>query len=303
MWRTLQRFGNLVRLSHTLFGLPFALAAAALADRYAQSIGQPGLDAARLGLIVLAFTGARTAAMGFNRIVDRDIDALNPRTANRELPRGAISVTAAKLLTALSAVVFLGSAVALGPWPATLALPCLGIVLGYSYFKRFSWGCHLILGVALALAPGGAWVAIVGDLSGWSVPTLMMAAVATWVAGFDVLYSLLDLDFDRDKSLHSIPARFGVRGSLIISAALHVATVGLLVALHAAADLGPWHAIGLTAIAIILVYEHRIVRPSDLRAIDRAFFDLNGYVSLVYLGCALLAVYAPSWPWATLGWR
>lgn len=303
LWLTLRRFGSLVRLSHTLFGLPFALASAALADRYAVSMGQTGLDATRLGLIVLAFTGARTAAMGFNRLIDRDIDALNPRTATRELPAGAISVRAATLLTAASALVFLGSAIALGPWPAALALPCLAIVLGYSYFKRFSWACHLVLGVALALAPGGAWVAIAGDLSAWPVPVLMMLAVATWVAGFDVLYSLLDLDFDRGKALHSIPARFGVRGALLFSAALHVVTVTMLVALHITAELGLWHAAGLAAITAILVYEHAIVRPTDLRAIDRAFFDLNGYVSLVYLGCAVLAVYAPQWPWANLGWR
>ncbi|MCA9710592.1 MAG: putative 4-hydroxybenzoate polyprenyltransferase [Myxococcales bacterium] len=276
-------FSRLVKLGHTVFGLPFALAAALLAHRFAVDHGQPGLTWGRLLLLVLAFAGARAAAMGFNRIVDRRFDAQNPRTADHELPRGVISVRAAAWFTALSAVVFVAAAAALGPVPAILAGPCLLVVLGYSYFKRFSWSSHLLLGLALALAPGGAFVAVTGSFDGWWIPVPLMLAVATWVAGFDVLYSLADADFDRAHGLHSIPARFGIRGALVISALLHVGTVAALLALHWLAGLGAVHLAGVGLVAALLVYEHWIVRPNDLTRLGKAFFDLNGYVSLGYL--------------------
>lgn len=276
-------FSRMVKLGHTIFGLPFALAATILAHRLATAAGQPGLSAGRMVLIVLAFAGARAAAMGFNRIVDRRIDADNPRTADRELPKGSISLRAAIAFTVVSAAVFVGSAVALGPVPAALAGPCLLVVLGYSLFKRFSWTSHLVLGVALALAPGGAFVAVTGDLSYWWIPVPLMVAVASWVAGFDVLYSLADVDFDRARGLHSIPARFGIRGALWLSGALHLGTVGALLSLHAIAGLGVAHLAGVVLITGILAYEHWIVRPSDLSRLGKAFFDLNGYVSIAYL--------------------
>ena len=283
--RTLQRLASLVRLSHTVFGLPFALAAAGLAHRSALAHGGEGLTLARLGLILLAFTGARTAAMGFNRIVDRRIDADNPRTAGRELPAGLLSLPAAWALTVLSALAFVFAAWSLGPVPLVLSPICLLIILGYSLFKRFSWSAHLVLGLALALAPGGAWVAITGTLTDLATPLWLMLAVACWVAGFDVLYSLQDEPFDRARGLHSIPVRFGVRGALILSGLLHLVTVAALAVVHLHAGLGAWHGLGLALIAAILVYEHAIVRPTDLSRIDRAFFDLNGYVSLAYLAC------------------
>ena len=280
-----QRLASLVRLSHTVFGLPFALAAAGLAHRSALAHGGEGLTLTRLGLILLAFTGARTAAMGFNRIVDRDIDAENPRTAGRELPAGLLSLRSAWVLTIGSAAAFVGAAWWLGPVPLALAPICLAVILGYSLFKRFSWSAHLVLGVALALAPGGAWVAVTGTLADLTTPLWLMAAVACWVAGFDVLYSLQDHGFDRARGLHSIPVRFGVRGALVLSALLHVVTVAALVVVHVHAGLGAWHGVGLGLIAAILVHEHAIIGPGDLRRIDRAFFDLNGYVSLAYLAC------------------
>lgn len=283
---TLARLASLVRLSHTIFGLPFALAAAGLADRSAAAHGQPGLTWTRLLWILLAFTGARTAAMAFNRILDRDIDADNPRTAARELPAGLLSLRTAWIFTLASVALFLTAAWALGPLPLTLAPLCLVIVLGYSAFKRFSWSSHLVLGVGLALAPGGAWIAVTGSLDDLTVPLWLMLGVACWVAGFDILYSLQDVAFDRERGLHSIPVRFGVRGSLILSAALHVGTVAALVAVHLAAGCGPWHALGVGLIAALLAYEHALVRPGDLSKLDRAFFDLNGYVSLAYLACA-----------------
>jgi 4-hydroxybenzoate polyprenyltransferase len=287
LWTTLRRFASLVRLSHTVFGLPFALASAAIADQAAEAMGQEGLSWARFGWIVLAFTAARTAAMGFNRIADREIDGRNPRTAGRELPRGAISLPSAWTLTLLSTLVFAGAAWALGPLPLALAPACVLVIFGYSLFKRISWSAHLVLGIALSLAPGGAWVAVTGTLEGWQVPTLLMVAVATWVAGFDILYSLQDESHDRSEGLHSVPVRFGVRGALVLSGLLHVATVGGLVAMHVWGGLGVLHAVGIGLIAAILGYEHWIVRPGDLSRINRAFFDLNGYVSIGYLACTL----------------
>lgn len=285
---TLGRLASLVRLSHTVFGLPFALAAAGLAHRSAVAHGQPGLTPWRLLLILLAFTGARTAAMAFNRILDRRIDADNPRTAARELPAGLLSLRTAWTFTLAAIAVFLAAAAALGPLPLLLAPACLAVILGYSAFKRFSWSAHLVLGLALALAPGGAWIAITGDLAEPAVPLCLMAAVACWVAGFDILYSLQDTSFDRARGLHSIPVKFGVRGALRLSIALHVGTVAGLVGVHLTAGLGPWHAVGVALIAVLLAYEHALVRPDDLSRIDRAFFDLNGYVSLAYLACACL---------------
>lgn len=289
-WASILAFGRMIRLSHTIFGLPFALASTALAHRWAREHGEDGLSWLRLVLIVVAFTAARAAAMGFNRIVDREFDAANPRTRERELPRGAISLGAAWAWTLGSAAVFVASAVALGPTPAILSPLCLLVVGGYSLFKRWSWSSHLVLGVALALAPGGAWVAVTGSLDGWPIPSLMMMAVATWVAGFDVLYSLADMDFDRSRGLHSIPARFGVSRSLWFSGLLHALTLTALVGLHHYAGLGWLHAAGVTGIGVILVYEHWIVRPGDLSRVDKAFFDLNGYISLVYLAATLLDV-------------
>ncbi|RMG95059.1 MAG: 4-hydroxybenzoate octaprenyltransferase [Deltaproteobacteria bacterium] len=285
---TVRDLASLVRLSHTIFAMPFALASAALAHRFMLEHGGEGVTLRKVLLIVVAFTGARTAAMAFNRIVDRDIDAANPRTASREIPRGAVSLRAAWTLTILASAAFLAAAIALGPWPARLALPALAVVLLYSLVKRVSWAAHLVLGLALALSPGGAWVAVTGGFAGWPLPLALMIAVATWVAGFDVLYSLQDREFDATHGLHSIPVRFGVRGALVLSGLLHIGTVAVLFALHRIGDLGLFHLAGVTAITGILAYEHAIVRPSDLSRIDRAFFDLNGYVSLVYLLCTVL---------------
>ena len=285
LWSSLRHFGRLVRLSHTIFGLPFAFAAALLAHQHAVASGDEGLSALKLLWIVLAFTGARTAAMGFNRIVDRDVDAANPRTAERELATGALSVTAAITLTLCATILFVASAAALGRLPLLLSPLCVVVIFGYSLFKRFSWSSHLVLGIALALAPAGAWVAVTDSLENFLLPALLMSTVASWVAGFDVIYSLQDELFDREQGLHSIPVRFGTTGALWLSALLHVITVASLLALHLYAGLGLFHLIGLSLIALILIYEHWIVRPTDLSRIGRAFFDLNGYISIAYLLC------------------
>lgn len=277
-------FGRMVKLSHTVFALPFALASAAMAAR------GHGITAAQGLAIVVAMAGARTAAMGFNRIVDRHLDARNPRTAGRELPTGKVSLPAAIALTATSALVFVGAAASLGRLCLWLSPVVLGLVLGYSFTKRFTWLCHLFLGLAIGIAPTGAWIAIRGGIG---APALWLTlAVTTWIGGFDVLYALGDREFDRGAGVHSIPVRFGVPGALAISAAAHCVTVAALVAAGRAAGLGTIYFCGVVAVVAILIYEHSIVRPSDLSRVDVAFFNLNGYVSLVYFAATLAEVLA-----------
>ena len=275
-------YGRMVKFSHTVFALPFALAATALAAR------GHGITLGQVVAILVAMAGARTAAMGFNRIVDRRLDARNPRTANRELPAGQVSVRGAALLTAASAVIFVAAAASLGRLCLVLSPVVLGLVLGYSFAKRFTWLCHLFLGLAIGIAPAGAWIAVRGEL-GWPAVWLV-AAVATWIGGFDILYALADRDFDRREGIHSIPARFGVRAALVISAALHVGTVVALLAAGHAAGVGIIYDLGVAAVLGILVYEHGIVRPSNLSRVDVAFFNLNGYVSIVYFAATLAQV-------------
>jgi 4-hydroxybenzoate polyprenyltransferase len=276
------KFLRMVKFEHTLFALPFALAAAAIAAR------GHGLSVARLAGIVVAMAGARTAAMGFNRIVDRRIDAKNPRTAGRELPTGAISVQAAWTLTIAASIVFLGAAAALGTLCLALAPIALAILFAYSLTKRFTALCHLFLGLAIAGGPAGAWIAVRGDF-GWT-PGLLMLSVACWIAGFDILYALADRDFDRASGLHSIPARLGITGSLVVSGLLHAVTVAALFALAPIAHMGVPYLAGVGVVTALLVYEHAIVRPNDLSRLDMAFFNLNGYVSVAFFVATLIDV-------------
>jgi 4-hydroxybenzoate polyprenyltransferase len=273
-------YGRMIKLSHSIFAMPFALAAAVLAA----SVQPPTV--AQILLIVGCMVAARSSAMGFNRVVDRDIDARNPRTAGREIPSGQISVRAAWAFTVGSAVVFVGLAALLGWLTLALAPVALVVIWGYSLTKRFTALCHLVLGVALGLAPSAVWIAITGGYA-WA-PFVLSLAVLTWVAGFDILYSLQDADFDRASGLASVPARLGIRGALWVSGALHIATAALLAALPAVAPLGWPYWIGWAAITGVLAYEHAIVTPTDLSRIDKAFFDLNGYVGLLFLVFVLL---------------
>ena len=277
-------FGRMIKFSHTIFALPFALASAAIAARGI------GLSLPRLGAIVLAMAGARTAAMGFNRIVDRNIDARNPRTAARELPSGKVSLEAAWGLTLISAALFVGAAAYLGPLCLALSPVALALLFGYSFTKRFTFLCHLFLGLAIAAGPAGAWIAVRGDFS--AAPALLMVAVATWIGGFDVLYAISDADFDRAAGLHSIPARFGIKSSLLISALLHLLTVAALIALAATAGLGVPFLIGVGIVLALLIWEHAIVTPTDLSRLNVAFFSLNGYVSVVFLAATLIDIFA-----------
>jgi 4-hydroxybenzoate polyprenyltransferase len=273
---------RMVKLSHTVFALPFALASAAIAAR------GHGITVGQVAAILLAMAGARTAAMGFNRIVDRHLDAKNPRTAGREIPTGKVSILAASVLTVASAAVFVGAAASLGRLCLLLSPVVLALLLGYSFTKRFTWLCHLFLGLAIGIAPTGAWIAVRGDL-GWPAIWLTVA-VATWIGGFDILYALADRDFDRGAGIRSIPVRFGVPAALAISAVAHLLTVGALLAAGPAAGLGIIYFSGVAAVVTILAYEHGIVRPGDLSRLDVAFFNLNGYVSIVYFLATLADV-------------
>lgn len=279
---TVATFGRMVKFSHTVFALPFALAAATLA-----ATGH-GITLAQIAAILLAMVGARTAAMGFNRIVDRHIDAANPRTAGRELPTGKVSLPAAIALTTISAALFLAAAAWLGPLCLHLSPVVLVLVLGYSLTKRFTWLCHLFLGLAIGSAPAAAWIAVRGQLD---APALWLSlAVATWIAGFDVLYALADRDFDRQAGIFSIPARFGISAALVISAVLHLVSALALLAVGQAAGLGWIYLAGMAVVVLMLIGEHAILRPSDLSKLNVAFFNLNGYVSLIYFAATLADV-------------
>ena len=281
-------FSSLVKLSHTIFALPFA----ASAVLFATTRPHLPLTFARGSAMLVAMVAARTAAMAYNRYLDRDIDAENPRTRDREVPRGEVSPRAALGLTIGSSVVFVGAAAALGPWPPTPCGPGAVVLLGYSWTKRFTWAAHLVLGLALALAPGGAWIAM-GAAPEPSIIALMVA-VLTWVAGFDVLYSLQDELFDRAHGLNSIPARFGTWGAVLISSALHVVTAVALVFAGRALERGVAYFAGTALIAALLLYEHALVGKGNLAKIDRAFFDINGYVSGGFFVLTALDV----WMWS-----
>ncbi len=275
-------YGRMIKFSHTIFAMPFALASAVLAAR------THPVEWRTVALIVICMVLARSCAMGFNRIVDRHFDAKNPRTAVREIPSGQMSVGTARLITAAAAILFVLCASLLNPLTAWLSPVALIVVCGYSYAKRFTALVHLWLGVALGLAPVAAWMAVTGTGS-WA-STALGFAVMTWVAGFDILYSLQDEEFDRGQGLRSIPVALGQVGALWVSGLLHVATVGLLAAVpFLAAPVGWAYWVGWVLITAVLAYEHSLVKPGDLSRIDKAFFDLNGYVSLVFFGAVLLA--------------
>lgn len=274
-------YGRMIKFSHSIFAMPFALAATVIAGR------EVGVRPLQVGLIVGCMVFARSFAMGVNRIVDRGFDAKNPRTAIREIPSGQITLGAARALTAAAGVLFVLTAFLLNPLCGWLSPVALGVVGGYSYAKRFTALVHLWLGVALGLAPVAVWIALTGTVG--AVPLVLSGAVATWVAGFDILYSLQDEAFDRGQGLRSIPVALGRVGAMWVSGGLHGITVLLLAALPSLAPLGWPYWVGWALITGVLTYEHWLVRPDDLSRIDKAFFDLNGYVSLVFFGAVLLA--------------
>jgi 4-hydroxybenzoate polyprenyltransferase len=284
----LTTYASFVRFSHSVFALPFALTGALLAVHRLNDWSAASL-AVRLAWIVVAMVAARSAAMGFNRLVDAGYDALNPRTASRELPRGHMTRREAVAFVAVSSAAFVFAAWKLGPLCFALSPVALAIVFWYSVAKRFTSYTQLFLGLAMAVAPVGGWLAA-GGRGGWE-PWLLGTAIGTWVGGFDVLYACQDLEFDRAHGLRSIPVRFGVGRSLAISRGMHVATVACLAALSPVAGLGWLYLAGVAAVAALLAYEQSLVSEHDLSQVKRAF-DLNGYVGILYLAATAFAIYA-----------
>ncbi len=265
----------MIKIEHTLFALPFAFLGALLAAN--------GLPALRQVLwIVVAMVGARSAAMAFNRIADRNFDARNPRTANRAIPAGLLSVGFVWAFTIIAAAVFLFAAAMLNRLTLILAPVALASVLLYSFTKRWTQFSHLVLGWCLSIAPTGAWIAVRGEI-GSAVPLLLSLVVLLWTAGFDVLYACQDYDFDRREGLRSIPARVGIDRALWISRTLHAAAFIALVGLFAATGLGPVAFAGVIATGALLIYQHRLVRADDLGRLNAAFFTTNAFVSVILL--------------------
>jgi 4-hydroxybenzoate polyprenyltransferase len=266
---------EMIKIEHTLFALPFALLGALLAAN--------GLPTLRQVLwIVVAMIGARSAAMAFNRIADRNFDARNPRTANRAIPAGLLSVGFVWAFTILAAAVFLLAAAMLNRLTLILAPVALASVLLYSFTKRWTQFSHLVLGWCLSIAPTGAWIAVRGEI-GSAAPLLLSLVVLLWTAGFDVLYACQDYEFDRREGLRSIPARVGIARALWISRALHAAAFAALVGLYVATGLGPLAFAGVIATGALLIYQHRLVHADDLGRLNAAFFTTNAFVSVILL--------------------
>jgi 4-hydroxybenzoate polyprenyltransferase len=280
---TLSRYASFVKLPHTVFALPFALLGVLAASRVAP------LTLRTVLLVVLAFSAARFAAMGFNRIADRVFDARNPRTQNREIPRGVITVAEATGAVGGAAIVFIVAAGLLNTLCLMLAPLALAWILAYSYAKRFTSWPHLWLGFSLAIAPVGGWLAVTGRWSDpWWLLLAITVAVLTWVAGFDVFYALPDEGFDRDQGLHSAVVRLGQPRAILFAKLLHGITIPALALFGWGAGFGLWYFVGLVAAAGILVYEHQLVKPGDLSRLDAAFFTMNGVMSLTVLGFAVV---------------
>jgi 4-hydroxybenzoate polyprenyltransferase len=298
----LATYASFVKLPHTVFALPFALIGVTLASyRYP-------ITWSRIGWVVLAFTAARFAAMGFNRIVDREYDARNPRTMMREIPRGVLRVREAWLAVVVASVLFVLAAGALNRLCLLLAPVALAWVFFYSYTKRFTRFAHLVLGLGMSIAPVGGYLAVAGVWSSpWWLLCALAAAVATWGGGFDVLYALPDIAFDNAHGLHSIPVALGERGAIVSARALHVLTVLSLAVVGLGAFPGPsiasvCYTAGVIVVGIMLLYEHSLVRAGDLSRLDAAFFTMNGVISLTLFAFVLAGRLFASGPLLLAGW-
>ena len=280
--RKLATYLSFVRFSHSVFALPFALTGALLAWR------EHPFSWSQVAWIVVSMVSARSAAMGFNRLVDAHHDALNPRTAMRELPRGAMTRVEAAIFVIVASVVFVFGASRLSPLCLALSPMALAIVFWYSLAKRYTPYAQLFLGLAMAVAPVGGWIAA-GGWIGAIEPWLLGLAIGLWVGGFDILYACQDVEFDRGYGLRSIPTRFGVSMSIRLSRLMHVGTVIAMAALWRAADLPALYLAGVAIVAILLIYEQSLVSDDDLSQVKRAF-DLNGYVGIVYFGATALSL-------------
>ena len=277
-WKRVRLTLDMIKFEHSVFALPFALTGALLAIR------EGGLDVralwGKLLWIVVAMVGARSAAMTFNRLIDAEIDARNPRTRMRHIPAGLLSAAFGWSFVALSSLVFIYAARELNPLCFKLAPLALGVVFFYSFTKRFTALSHLVLGFALGVAPAAAWIAVRGSLD----PRILWltAAVTLWTAGFDIIYSCQDYEFDVAESLFSLPRRIGVARALRVSQLLHILMLVCLIALVNALDLGPLSVAGIVAVGLLLVYEHSLVKPDDLSRVNAAFFTMNGWVSVLF---------------------
>jgi 4-hydroxybenzoate polyprenyltransferase len=278
MWKRLRLTLDMIKFEHSVFALPFALTGALLALR------QDGFRSEGIGWkiawIVVAMVGARSAAMAFNRLVDQQIDARNPRTATRHLPAGLLSRGFGWAFVAVTSAVFMGAAAALNPLCLKLSPAALAVVFAYSFTKRFTSFSHLVLGFALGIAPAAAWIAIRGELDArilW-----LTAAVTFWTAGFDVIYSCQDYEFDKREGLFSMPRVLGIASALRVAQLLHALMVLCLLALVYSLHLGPLALLGVAAVTALLIYEHSLVKPADLSRVNAAFFTMNGYVSMLF---------------------
>lgn len=277
------RYASFVKLPHTLFALPFALLGV-----LAASLRYP-VPVRLVALVIVAFSAARWVAMGFNRIADREIDARNPRTMNRELPRGALTLTQAWVSVVLAGAMFLAAAAGINRLCLLLSPVALAWIVAYSFTKRFTWWPHLWLGISLAMAPAGGYLAVSGR---WSEPWWLLPAiglgVATWVAGFDIFYALPDEQFDRSQGLRSAVVRLGTSRSILLAKVLHGLTIPALALFGWGAGFGPFYYAGVVAAAGILAYEHSLVKADDLTRLDAAFFTMNGIMSVTVFGFALV---------------
>jgi 4-hydroxybenzoate polyprenyltransferase len=279
VFRRIAVYLEMIKVAHTVFALPFALVGMFLAARETGA-GNAIPPVRTVFFILLAMVGARSAAMGFNRLADADIDARNPRTKDRAIPAGKMSRAAAGALVLASSLLLVLSAWMLNPLCFLLSPVLLLLLFSYSYTKRFTWASHLVLGACLGAAPLAAWIAVTGEADARILSICF--AVLLWVAGFDVLYALQDIEFDLRSGLHSIPRHLGVRGSLRVARAFHLAMAVLLLVGYHLFELGAWYLAGLALCFGVLAYEHSIVREDDLSRLDMAFFNLNGVVSIAF---------------------
>lgn len=277
-------YAQMIKLSHTVFAFPFALSAVVLVSN------DYDMTVEVLFWIVMSVIFARSAAMGFNRIADAAIDSRNPRTASRHIPTGKLGMNEGIIFVIISSMLFVASAGMISLLCLILSFPVLALLFAYSYTKRFTWGSHIVLGLAIGLVPMAVWVAITGEIS-YDMAALSLA-LWTYITGFDILYACQDTDFDRKEGLHSIPVRFGVRSAMNISKALHMVSVISLASLYWLFDLSPLYMIVIAVIAVLFVIEHRLVRPEDLSRMDVAFYNVNSLISLLVLGAVLIGVYA-----------
>jgi len=279
LFKKLVLYLKLIKFSHSIFALPFALAGAVIA-----ASGIPSLK--QIFWIIIAMVGARSGAMGLNRIIDRKIDAENPRTAGREIPAGKVRVMDAVIFTTISFAVLVYAAYMLNPLCFKLSPVAIAVVFLYPYTKRFTWLSHFVLGLSLSAAPLGAWIAVRGTLD-WQILPLALAVIF-WLAGFDVLYALQDIEFDKSFGLYSIPKRFGIKKTLLFSGIFHFFAWGLLAFTGIIFNLGIFYWLGVVIVGILFIYEHSLVKPDDLSRLDTAFFNMNGYISMTVFVFTLL---------------